>query len=79
LLYASQLLIFGPVHSAYNPSFFSLFFQSEQYFSLIINQPAVFFSGLIYSFGEIFPSSQPFLQAKASNGSRFFRRQSLAA
>jgi hypothetical protein len=28
----------GPVQPAYNPYFFSLFFQSEQYFSLTKNQ-----------------------------------------
>jgi hypothetical protein len=34
------------VHSAYN-SFFQLVFQPKQYFSLITNQPTVFFSRLI--------------------------------
>jgi hypothetical protein len=36
----------GPVHSAYNPRLFSLFFQSEQYFSLTTNQLTVFSAGL---------------------------------
>jgi hypothetical protein len=39
--------VVGPVHSAYNPSFLTYFFQPEQYFSLTTNQPTVFFSRLI--------------------------------
>jgi hypothetical protein len=34
------------VHPAYNPYFFSLFFQLEQCFSLTTNQPTLFSVGL---------------------------------
>jgi hypothetical protein len=37
----------GPVNLAYNPYFFSLFFQSKQYFSLTTNQPIMLCSRLI--------------------------------
>jgi hypothetical protein len=46
---------YGPVHLAYNPSLFSLFFQPEQYFSLTKNQPTVFFSRLIIPAERLLP------------------------
>jgi hypothetical protein len=46
--FSKMVKFLGPVHLAYNPFYSAyFFFQPEQYFSLIKNQPTVFFSRLI--------------------------------